>query len=98
MDVRLRVLGLTGRASGCDGLSFADHRSSLHGQRPEVSQGCPVSVRRRDRDRQAVGRHLAGEGDASGHGRTDRPVVTDSDVDAAVLPSCVGIVAEGELA
>jgi hypothetical protein len=62
----------------------------------EVGERSLVAVRGRDRDRASVRRELAGERDYSRGRRAYGSFADDADVDAAMLPCGIGVVAEGE--
>lgn len=96
MDVRRRVLGLPGRTGPGDDLTLLDVSTALHLQRAEVSKRRLVAVFGRDRDREPVRRHLPREGDLAAGRRGDRRRAAQCDVHAAMLSTCVLVVAESE--
>jgi len=98
MDVWHSVLEFSGWPGFCDGVSLPDPPTTLHQQRAEVGQRRLVPVIRRDRHGQAVGRYLPGECDRTGDRRQHTTRIAESDVHAAVLPTRIAIVRDGELA
>jgi hypothetical protein len=81
-----------------DHVAFTHVSTALDGDPPDVRQRRLVAVGGRDRDREAVRRHLAREGDLSRDRRPDRSRDAEGDVDAAVLTCGVLVAAERELA
>ena len=98
MDVGHIVLRFSGWPRFCDCITLRDAPTALHEQRAEVGQRRLVSVIRGDRHGQAVGRHLSGEGDLTSDRRQHAARIAESDVHAAVLPTRIAIVRDGELA
>jgi hypothetical protein len=96
VDVRDLVLAHPGEAGLGDRVSLLDERTALRKQRAEMRQRDLVPVRGRDRDREPVRRHLARERHLARRGSADDVRGADGDVDAAVLPSRIRIVAERE--
>lgn len=98
MDVWHSVLRFSGWPGFCDGVTLHDAPTTLHEQRAEVGQRRLVPVVRRDRHGQAVGRYLPGECDLTGGRRQHTARIAESNVHAAVLPTRIAIVRDGELA
>jgi hypothetical protein len=96
MDVRALVLGVAGRTRVGDDVALRDGHALAHAKRSEMRQRRLVSVARRDRDRETVRRHLAGEGDFTRCGRTDRRRIAQVDVDPAMLARRVRVVRDRE--
>jgi hypothetical protein len=98
MNVRHSVLRLSGRSGLCNRFSLLHARAALHEERSEVRQGRFVTAIGGNRHGEAVGRHLSREGDLAAHWRQYRARVTERNVHAAVLPTCVAVVLNGKLA
>jgi hypothetical protein len=96
MHVRHVVLGVARRPGLGDGSACLDAGPALDEERTRVGQRSLVAVRRRDRHGQAVGRHLAREGDLPGYRGANRARARECDVDATVLPGGVLVVPERE--
>jgi hypothetical protein len=96
MDVRHVVLRSAGEAGRRDRGTLLDECAALDEQCADMHQRDLVAARRQDRDGEPVHRHLACEG----HLACDRSAhdlgCADGDVDAAVLPSRIRVVAERE--
>ena len=96
VDVGPVDLGCPAGADRADDRALGDLVSLRHLDRAEVEQRHGEAVGRLDRDGAAVRRQRPGEGDRAarrrGHGRAG----VAGDVDAAVLPAGVGVVADGE--
>jgi hypothetical protein len=97
MDVGLGMLQLPARADGRHGCAFGDSGALLDPKRPEMEERHRVSVERLDRQRPSAPGHRPGERDRTCGRRAHRSAGHCRDVDAAVLATCVGIVAEIEL-
>jgi hypothetical protein len=97
MHVWRVVLRIARRPTLGDRVAFAHVRAAPHGDQADVRQGGLDAVGGRDRDREAVGRHLAGEGHLAGDGRSHGARASERDVDSAMLPRGVLVAAEREL-
>ena len=98
VHVRQVVLGLARGARLRDGEALRHVLSLVDEQPAEVGERSPVAVRGRDRHGASVCRELAGERDFSRGRRAHRSSADDADVDAAMLPCGIGVVAERESA
>jgi hypothetical protein len=96
MHVRTRVLGLPARADDADLLALPDLSALLDAEGAHVRQRHGIAVGGRDRDREPVRRHGAGERHRTAGGSADRLVRVGTHVDAAVLAACIRIRAEHE--
>jgi hypothetical protein len=96
MDVRLGDFGLAARADGADAIPFGDVAALSHAERPQMHERDGVTVCGPNGDRAASGRHSARKGDFSARRSDDGRAKRGADVDSAVLPSGVGVVAEVE--
>jgi hypothetical protein len=98
MQIRDLVLGLARPPRLGDRRTLADRDARLHQERAEMRERRLVAVCRRDRHRQAVRRHLAGERHLAGGRRAHALLSLDRDVDPAMLAGGVRIVADRESA
>jgi hypothetical protein len=96
MNVRLRPFRVARGTDRTHALALLDLGASLHGSRSEVNERDGVAVGSADRDSHAVPRRRAGEGDNARAGSGHRLLGVAADVDSAVLPAGVRIVAEVE--
>jgi hypothetical protein len=96
VDVGLGAFRLAARSDRADDLALADGRLHSDRDRPQVNQGDRVSVLRADRQAPAFVRHLAGEGDDSRRRSAYVCARRCADVDSAVLPARVRVVADHE--
>jgi hypothetical protein len=98
MHVWRVVLRVARRPAFGDRVAFAHVRAAPHGDPADMCQRGLEAVDGRDRDRVAVGRHLACEGHLSGDRRAHGARASERDVDPAMLPRGVLVVTERELA
>lgn len=98
MHVGSCVLRLARRARLCDDIAFRHVRAAPDRDRTDVRERRLGAVGRRDRDRQAVRGHLAGERHLAGYRGSDDVCFADGDVDAAMLARGVLVVTDRELA
>jgi hypothetical protein len=84
------------RAHRPDRRTLGDRVALGHADRPEVDERDGVAVGREDRDAAPVGRQRARERHDTRRGRPDGRAVRAGDVDAAVLPTRIGVRAERE--
>jgi hypothetical protein len=98
MNVRRAQLGLARRTGLRDRVALADPFALAHEDRPQVGERRLVSVSGHDRHRQAVAGHRPRKRDFAGCRCSDLRVADGRDVDAAMLPGGVAVVAEGEAA
>jgi len=96
VDVRHRPLGLAARADHADGGALVDLRALDHSDSTEMGERDRQPVAREDADGLAVAWHGAGERHGARGGRVDGLGVGSGDVDAAMLPTRVGVVTEEE--
>jgi hypothetical protein len=96
VDVRPGHLRVAARADTPDGGALRDGRALPHQQLAEVGEGDHVAVRRQHGKRPTVAWHGPRERDGALRGRADRLARLARHVDAAMLPSGVGIGAESE--
>jgi hypothetical protein len=97
MDVRLGVLQFPTGADGRYRRAFGHAGAPLDCERPEVEERDGVPVRSLDRERPPTSWNRPCEGDCPRGGRAHRAAGGGADVDAAVLTTRVGVVAEIEL-
>ena len=96
VEVRHRLLGLAGGADRADRLPLG-HRSVLgHTDRAQVNERDGVPVVGLDRDAEPVRRHRARERDPAGPWSERRLAGAAADVDPAMLPAGVRVIAEPE--
>jgi hypothetical protein len=93
VDVRHRQLRLAARADRADELALRDCVAAPDRVRPEVNERDRVAVRRRDRQRLAADRHGPREGDGARDRRLHPRTARRPDVDSAVLPGGVRVLA-----
>ena len=98
VDGRDGLLRRAARADRADRAALGDRVALRDDDRPEVDERDGVPVRREDRDAAPVGRQRARERHDARRGRSDGRAVRTGDVDAAVLPTRVGVRAERERA
>jgi len=96
MHVRDRMLRLAGRAGIGYRVAFRNGRTTTDAQRAEMREGGLHSVRRRDRDGEAVRRHRTGERHLARSRGPHRRRVAYGDVHAPVLTRLVLVIADGE--
>lgn len=96
MDVRPGDSRLPTRPDRPDDPPFNNGRPSRRADRSQLDERHRVPVRRLNRHAFATRRHRPGKADRPTHGRPHRRSQGRSDVDAAVLPAGVGVVAEFE--
>jgi hypothetical protein len=96
MDVRPGGSRLPARPDRPDDPAFRNGRPARHADRPQLDERDRVPVRRLNRYAFAVRRHGPGKADRPTCGRSHRRSQGRSDVDAAVLPAGVGVVAQLE--
>jgi len=93
VHVRNVELRRAARPDRPDRVAFGDACALLHRGGAEMRERDRMPVSGRDRDAQAARRHTAGKRHRPRHGRDDRRARARSDVDAAVLPGGVRMVA-----
>jgi len=96
VDVGLGAFGLAARPDRADDFSLCDSSPHSNGDRPQVNQGDRVAVLRADRQAAARTGNLAGERDDPSHRSAHLCARRCADVDSAVLPASVRIVAGDE--
>jgi hypothetical protein len=93
-QVNVRGRGVIGRGSDrSDRLSFVYDGVFRNSDRAQSDQCDRIAVGAADGDRAPVSGHGAGEGDCSGRGRTHARAGVAGDIDPAVLPAGIGVVA-----
>jgi hypothetical protein len=97
VDVRHVVLGDPRRPRLGDRLPLLDGRTALDEERTDMSQRRLVAVGGDDRHGQPVGRNLTGERDLTRSRCAHDEGLAERDVDPAVLPARIRVVAEREL-
>jgi hypothetical protein len=98
VDVRRLRDAVAALPDRAENVSFVDLRALPDGSSPELQQGDRVPVAGANRHGAAAVRHAADERDRAGSRRADADADVGGDVDAAVLPAGVRIVAERERA
>jgi hypothetical protein len=98
MDVRALMLGLAARADGAHHVALVHDRSLCNACRADVRQRDGIAVGGRNRDRQPVCRHRAGERHRAAGRRPDRFRRFRCDVDPTMLSGRVRVGAEDERA
>jgi hypothetical protein len=96
MDMRRGGPRLPARPNHPDDRAFRNRRPARYADRPQLDERDRVPVRRLDRHAFAARRHRPGKADFAARRRAHRRFQGRSDVDAAMLPAGVGIVAELE--
>lgn len=95
VDVRLDP-GLGARTDRSDDVAFHDRGAHGDRDRPELQQRDRVAVLGANRDCPAVAGHRSSKSDHAGDGRTHIGSDRGADVDSAMLPAVVGILARRE--
>jgi hypothetical protein len=93
VDVGLRALGISARSDRSDDFAFTDGRSDSDRNRSQMDKRDRVPVLGADRQTPALVRNLAGEGDDPGHRSAHIGARRRADVNSAVLPASVRVVA-----
>jgi hypothetical protein len=96
MDVRRRGFWLSARPNRPDDRAFRNPRAARYSDRPQLDERDRVPLRRLDRHAFATRRHRSGKADRPTRGGAHRRSQGRSNVDAAVLPAGVGVIAELE--
>jgi hypothetical protein len=96
MDVRPGDSRLPARPDRPDDPAFRNGRPARHADRSQLDERDRVPVRRLNRHAFATRRHRPGKADRPTRGRSHRRSQGRADVDAAVLPAGVGVVAQLE--
>jgi hypothetical protein len=96
VDIGFRALGVAARSDRSDDFAFTDGRSDSDGNRSQVDKRDRVPVLGADRQTPTLVRNLAGEGDDPGHRSAHIGARRRADVDSAVLPASVRVVAGDE--
>jgi hypothetical protein len=96
VDIGLQALGVAARSDRSDDFAFTDGRSDSDGNRSQVDKRDRVPVLGADRQTPTLVRNLAGESDDPGHRSAHVGARRRADVDSAVLPASVRVVAGDE--